>query len=91
MHTPSSLYNNYGGGDDVWDRFISSVEQLPEDSSVLEINDYLFLDGYRKVGRRVDNQPGTASIKALTYNSSKPSLHTKSTLGCSFTHLSDWP
>ena len=49
VHTPASLYHNYGSGGDVWERFITALEQLPEDFSVIGINDYLFLDGYRKV------------------------------------------
>ena len=49
VHTPASLYHNYGSGSDVWERFITALEQLPEDFSVIGINDYLFLEGYRKV------------------------------------------
>ena len=30
-------------------RFITALEQLSEDFSVIGINDYLFLEGYRKV------------------------------------------
>ena len=49
VHTPASLHHNYGSGSDVWERFITALEQLPEDFSVIGINDYLFLEGYRKV------------------------------------------
>ena len=49
VHTPASLHHNYGSGSDVWERFITALEHLPEDFSVIGINDYLFLDGYRKV------------------------------------------
>ena len=49
VHTPASLYHNYGLGSDVWERFITALEQLPKDFSVIGINDYLFLEGYRKV------------------------------------------
>ena len=49
VHTPASLHQNYGGAGDVWERFISALEQLPDDFSVIGINDYLFLDGYRKI------------------------------------------
>ncbi len=49
VHTPASLYHNYGSGSDLWERFITALEQLPADFSVIGINDYLFLDGYRKV------------------------------------------
>ena len=49
VHTPASLYHNYGSDSEVWERFITALEQLPEDFSVIGINDYLFLEGYRKV------------------------------------------
>lgn len=49
VHTPASIYHNYGSGDDVWERFVSALEQLPEEFSVIGINDYLFLEGYRKI------------------------------------------
>ena len=49
VHTPASLYHNYGAGDDVWEKFVASLEQLPQEFSVIGINDYLFLDGYRKI------------------------------------------
>jgi ABC-type lipoprotein export system ATPase subunit len=49
VHTPESLYHNYGCSEDVWERFITALEQLPKDFSVIGINDYLFLEGYRKV------------------------------------------
>ena len=50
VHTPASLQHNYGGsGSNVWERFITALEQLPEDFSVIGINDYLFLEGYRKI------------------------------------------
>jgi predicted ATPase len=47
IHTPSSICQNYGG--DNWDKFIESLERLPEDVKVIGINDYYFLDGYKKV------------------------------------------
>lgn len=49
VHTPASLHHNYGSGSDLWERFITALEQLPADFSVIGINDYLFLDGYRKI------------------------------------------
>ena len=50
VHTPFSLVNNYGGNDDAtWEKFISDLESLPKEFSVLGINDYLFIDGYKKV------------------------------------------
>lgn len=51
VHTPDSLVNTtYGaGGGDPWEQFLSDLESLPPEFAVIGINDYLFLDGYRKV------------------------------------------
>lgn len=50
VHTPASLANNqYGAGAEAWEAFFADVEQLPSEFKVLGINDYIFLDGYRKV------------------------------------------
>lgn len=51
VHTPLSIENNYGCADDEegWDKYITAIEQLPSDIKVLGINDYLFIDGYKKV------------------------------------------
>ncbi|MCC7061245.1 MAG: DNA repair protein, partial [Planctomycetes bacterium] len=50
VHTPSSLTHNYGADSETtWERFIAALEALPAEFSVIGINDYLFLDGYRKV------------------------------------------
>ncbi len=50
IHTPCSLTQQYGGDtDEVWEKFISDIEKLPAEIRVIGINDYWFLDGYRKV------------------------------------------
>lgn len=51
VHTPASLVHNYEAGDecDVWEHFIRDLENLPKEVKVLGINDYLFIDGYKKV------------------------------------------
>ena len=51
VHTPVSLVNNYEGSnlDEKWDWFIRDIEALPQEFKVIGINDYLFLDGYKKV------------------------------------------
>ena len=51
VHTPLSIENNYGCADneDGWNKYITALEQLPSDIKVLGINDYLFIDGYKKV------------------------------------------
>lgn len=50
VHTPASLQHNYSGTtDNAWERFISDLEKLPSEFKVLGINDYFFIDGYRRV------------------------------------------
>lgn len=50
IHTPCSIVQNYGGdNEEVWERFITDLENLPPEFKVLGINDYIFLDGYRRV------------------------------------------
>lgn len=50
IHTPKSICNNYGGDtDSVWDKYIEALERLPQEVSVIGINDYYFIDGYEKV------------------------------------------
>ena len=51
VHTPYSIVNHYKGKDDneKWEKFISDLENLPPEFKVLGINDYLFIDGYRKM------------------------------------------
>ena len=51
VHTPASLVNNYKSlpDEDVWEKYIEALEALPEKIKVLGINDYIFIDGYRKV------------------------------------------
>jgi hypothetical protein len=50
IHTPSSPVQEYGTDDSVtWDKFITDLESLSPDIKAIGINDYLFLDGYRKV------------------------------------------
>ncbi|MDR0572712.1 MAG: hypothetical protein LBG96_01555 [Tannerella sp.] len=48
IHTPNSIIQNYGG-DTQWDKFIESLERLPQEVKVVGINDYYFIDGYEKV------------------------------------------
>jgi len=48
VHTPDSLINSYGSAG-AWDKFIGALSKLPPEFKVLGINDYIFLDGYKKV------------------------------------------
>ena len=50
VHTPASFEQGYGGDSDaVWERYIDELENLPEEMKVIGINDYWFLDGYKRV------------------------------------------
>jgi len=50
VHTPASIINHYGGDNEAtWEKYIKELESLPEEFKVIGINDYLFLDGYKKV------------------------------------------
>jgi hypothetical protein len=49
VHTPDSIVNHYGDGDDIWDKLIKALAELPSEYKVLGINDSIFLDGYKKV------------------------------------------
>jgi len=48
VHTPASLVHNYIGADP-WEAFLQGLEALPEEFKVIGVNDYLFLDGYRRI------------------------------------------
>lgn len=50
VHTPCSIVQSYGGDTDaVWEKFITDLENLPPEFKVIGINDYLFIDGYKKI------------------------------------------
>lgn len=51
VHTPESICHHFQAGEagDVWEQYIYDLEHLPENIKVLGINDYLFIDGYRRV------------------------------------------
>lgn len=50
IHTPISLCSEYGGStDEVWELFFEKLESLSEEIKIIGINDYIFLDGYKRV------------------------------------------
>lgn len=50
VHTPASVVQQYGSDTtETWSRFIDELEGLHEDIKVIGINDYWFLDGYKRV------------------------------------------
>lgn len=48
VHTPASIVHNYPG-QDPWPDFLNALESLPPEFKVIGINDYLFLDGYKRI------------------------------------------
>ena len=62
VHTPCSLHHAYKGSteQELWENFLTDLENLPDEFKVLGINDYIFLDGYRRIleekrGGRLEN------------------------------------
>jgi hypothetical protein len=50
VHTPESIINDYPGDKEKsWEAFLKDLESLPDKFKVIGINDYIFLDGYRRV------------------------------------------
>lgn len=51
VHTPFSLRHAYSGSneEEQWEKFLTDLENLPEEFKVLGINDYIFLDGYKRI------------------------------------------
>jgi len=50
VHTPMSIVQHYGGNqDEVWEKYVTDLENLPEEIKVIGVNDYLFIDGYEKL------------------------------------------
>jgi ABC-type lipoprotein export system ATPase subunit/uncharacterized small protein (DUF1192 family) len=48
VHTPESLVHQYGGTDP-WPKFLDELEKLPPEFKVIGVNDYMFLDGYKRI------------------------------------------
>ncbi|HEY0077818.1 MAG TPA: hypothetical protein VGB73_04165 [Pyrinomonadaceae bacterium] len=50
VHTPESFVHNYNGEKEkAWARFLDDLEALPPEFKVLGINDYIFVEGYKRV------------------------------------------
>ena len=51
VHTPVSFFQKYGDKnlDETWEKYIADLEKLPDDFKIIGINDYLTLEGYRRV------------------------------------------
>ena len=62
VHTPASITNGYK---DNWTRYLNELESLPREFKVLGINDYLFLDGYRRLFLEKENNNRLKNIDLL--------------------------
>ncbi|UFK98265.1 hypothetical protein [Kaistella faecalis] len=51
VHTPASIFHRYGNDSDVWEKYITDLENLPSEFKVVGINDYFFIDGYERLLR----------------------------------------
>ena len=50
VHTPLSVCHQYKGSpNDAWEKFILDLENLPKEFKVIGINDYYFIEGYKKI------------------------------------------
>lgn len=50
VHTPESLVQRFGGSTKHnWERFLADLESLPSEIKVIGVNDYMFIDGYRRI------------------------------------------
>lgn len=49
VHTPASIVNSSYPGQDPWEAFLVDLESLPPEFKVIGINDYIFIDGYKRV------------------------------------------
>ena len=50
IHTPKSIINAYWWDtDEIWENFITALENLPEEVKVIWTTDYYFIDWYEKV------------------------------------------
>jgi len=57
IHTPASFFHQYGdrNAPKVWEQFITELEALPPEFKVIGINDYLTIEGYKRVLQEKQN------------------------------------
>lgn len=50
VHTPASIEQKYGGEtDEAWEKYVEDLQRLPPEFKVIGVNDYIFLDGYKRL------------------------------------------
>jgi len=56
VHTPLSMFHRYYGNPEaVWERFLQELEALPPEFKVIGVNDYIFLEGFKKLRQDQEN------------------------------------
>jgi ABC-type lipoprotein export system ATPase subunit len=56
VHTPASLFHRYPGDEKAsWENFLRDLEALPPEFKAIGVNDYIFLDGYKKLKKEQAN------------------------------------
>tara|TARA_R110002072_G_scaffold288061_2_gene454089 strand:- start:5244 stop:8309 length:3066 start_codon:yes stop_codon:yes gene_type:complete len=66
VHTPFSVYQKYGeDNEETWESYIQDLENLPGEFSVIGINDYLFIDGYKKLANEQQLKGRLSNLKLL--------------------------
>jgi len=66
VHTPASLFHNYPGDEQAgWEAFLRDLESLPPEFKVIGVNDYIFLDGYKKLKEEQSNNGRLKNISLL--------------------------
>ena len=67
VHTPATLCSEYGGDiEAIWEKYFLELERLAIEKNikVIGINDYLFIDGYKKV-LEYKKQGGLSSVELI--------------------------
>ena len=64
VHTPASIFHNYTGSDQ-WENFIQDLEKLPSEFKVIGVNDYIFLDGYKRLLKEKEENDRLKNIDLL--------------------------
>lgn len=66
VHTPASIFQGYGdkNNDATWTNFFKDLEELPPEFKIIGINDYLTLDGYKRV-RAYKKSGGLSNIDCI--------------------------
>lgn len=66
VHTPHSIEQYYGDSQAqaTWDAYIADLEALPTEFKVIGVNDYIFLDGYKRL-QKAKSEGRLANIERL--------------------------